>query len=300
MSYLSKITLPSGSSYNLKDALTRDYVNKILNGIATKFSVGSDYAKGQILYRAVEAEASQTVTIDIAKTNDAVEDVASWEALIIAGKLSPVANIGDEIKKLEDAIANINNFTYHISKTPSDTPTGVTNYYASDDLPFTGTLVASASTEFIIYIVKSAPSESTTNKNAEYITVKDGTTYKWECIGEHGTTFDYDTVDVIKSVDINPDIDSVLGESTTFKVPESTVIFTGNTDDKVLGETTTFIAKNGGVSLKTDTIQYEDIFDTDSITKFVPRTIYTVSNGVLTITESASEKIFLPKTTLSK
>ena len=238
-------------------------------------------------------EATQTVTIDIAKTNEAVEDVASWQALITAGKLSPVANIGDEIKKLEDAIANINNFTYHISKAPSDTPIGVTNYYASDDLPFTGTLVASDSTEFIIYLVKSAPSESTTNKNAEYITVKDGTTYKWECIGEHGTTFEYDTVDVVEDVDIDADTDNVLGEATTFKAPESTVTFTGATDDKVLGEATTFTAKDGDVSLTTDTIKYADIFDTATTTKFVPRTVYTVSDEVFYL--EAGETLIMPK-----
>lgn len=296
MAYLSKVTLPSGSTYNLKDALARDYVTKILDKIATKFNAGSDYSAGTQLYRVTEVEATQTVTIDLARATQAIQDAASWESLITLGVLVPTTE-GGEIKRLEAKIDSIQGLEFVIAKTAATTPLGVDNYYTGSKI--TGTLAASATTAGKIYLVKLKDIESLTDIYAEYVTIKD-TVYSWECMGTTKSSFEYDTVDVIADVEIVPDTDNVLGEATTFTAPESTVTFTGATDDKVLGEATTFTAKDGDVSLTTDTIKYADIFDTATTTKFVPRTVYTVSDEVLTIAESTTEKIFLPKTSLSK
>ena len=54
--FLSKITLPSGSTYQIKDSIARSYVNEILDKLATKYTSGSDYASGTQLYRVTEVE----------------------------------------------------------------------------------------------------------------------------------------------------------------------------------------------------------------------------------------------------
>lgn len=79
-----------------------------------------------------------------------------------------------------DLIAALNNWDYLVSTDAASTPYGVT--WQSGSTTITGTLVASASTEYKIYLV---PSSSTTGSDEykEYITIKSGATYSWEMLG---------------------------------------------------------------------------------------------------------------------
>lgn len=79
-----------------------------------------------------------------------------------------------------DLIAALNNWEYVVSTNAATTPYGVT--WDSGGTTITGTLVASASTMYKIYLVP-----ATINDNdafAEYITIKiSGSTYQWEQFG---------------------------------------------------------------------------------------------------------------------
>lgn len=81
---------------------------------------------------------------------------------------------------IDNKIAAIDQFKYKVSTDAATTPNGVT--WKNDSTTITGTLTASASTEFCIYLVQdSADVES--GSYIEYMTVKNGTTYTWEPIG---------------------------------------------------------------------------------------------------------------------
>ena len=78
-------------------------------------------------------------------------------------------------------ISALNNWTYVVSTDAASTPYGVT--WDDGGTTITGTLVASASTEYKIYLV---PITSNSNNYDEYITVKVGSTYSWEKFGSIG------------------------------------------------------------------------------------------------------------------
>lgn len=88
--------------------------------------------------------------------------------------------IDTKIKALQDSIAAIDQFKYVVSTDAATTPSGVT--WKEGSTTITGTLAASAATEFIIYLV---PDSSDVESGAylEYMTVKVGSTYSWEPIG---------------------------------------------------------------------------------------------------------------------
>ncbi len=81
---------------------------------------------------------------------------------------------------IDSKIAAVDQFKYKVSTDAASTPEGIR--WHSDSTTITGTLKASASTEFCIYLV---PDSSDVESGAyiEYMTVKNGTTYRWEPIG---------------------------------------------------------------------------------------------------------------------
>lgn len=81
---------------------------------------------------------------------------------------------------IDSKIAAVDQFKYKVSTDAASTPEGIK--WHSDSTIITGTLKASASTEFCIYLV---PDSSDVESGAyiEYMTVKNGTTYRWEPIG---------------------------------------------------------------------------------------------------------------------
>lgn len=76
-------------------------------------------------------------------------------------------------------VDNLNNWSYEICTSASNTPYGVT--WDNAGTTVTGTLVASASTLNKIYLVPRT--NGTNNTYDEYITVKSGSTYSWEKFG---------------------------------------------------------------------------------------------------------------------
>lgn len=84
---------------------------------------------------------------------------------------------------IDSKIAAVDQFKYKVSTNAASTPEGITwKDWKNGGTIITGTLAASASTEFCIYLV---PDSSDVESGAyiEYMTVKNGTTYTWEPIG---------------------------------------------------------------------------------------------------------------------
>ena len=81
---------------------------------------------------------------------------------------------------IDSKIAAVDQFKYKVSTDAASTPEGIT--WKSGSTTITGTLKASASTEFCIYLV---PDSSDVESGAyiEYMIVKNGITYSWESIG---------------------------------------------------------------------------------------------------------------------
>ena len=81
---------------------------------------------------------------------------------------------------IDSKIAAIDQFKYKVSTDAASTPEGIT--WTNISTTITGTLKASDSTEFCIYLV---PDSSDVESGAyiEYMTVKNDTTYRWEPIG---------------------------------------------------------------------------------------------------------------------
>lgn len=97
--------------------------------------------------------------------------------------LAPTANMNPATKQYVDAeIAKIDQFKYIVSTNAATTPAGVEWYSGSTKI--TGTLTASASTEYIIYLVPCKHTAAETQQGYdEYLTVKSGSTYSWEILG---------------------------------------------------------------------------------------------------------------------
>lgn len=95
----------------------------------------------------------------------------------------PVANREAATKQYVDAeIGKIDQFKYTISTNAATTPKGIIWYNGATKV--TGTLVASADTEYMIYLV---PCKHTAAQEQEgydeYLTIKSGSTYSWEVLG---------------------------------------------------------------------------------------------------------------------
>ena len=95
-------------------------------------------------------------------------------------------NIDSKIAKIQNDIAAIDQFKYVISGNAADTPKGVQWYDGSGKI-ITGTLTASADTEFCIYLVpdRMGPQDYgiETGTYVEYMTFHLGSLYQWEPIG---------------------------------------------------------------------------------------------------------------------
>ena len=96
---------------------------------------------------------------------------------------TPSANNDLTTKQYVDTkIASFKPFSYIVSSTASNTPQGIIWYNGTTQI--TGTLVASASTEYTIYLVPCKHTATETQKGYdEYLTVKNGDTYAWEVLG---------------------------------------------------------------------------------------------------------------------
>ena len=81
-----------------------------------------------------------------------------------------------------NAIGKIHSFEYIVSTNAATTPKGIVWYNGTTKV--TGTLEASSSTEYKIYLVPCKHTAQETQKGYdEYLTVKSGSTYSWELIG---------------------------------------------------------------------------------------------------------------------
>lgn len=83
---------------------------------------------------------------------------------------------------VDTEIGKIDQFQYVVSTNAATTPKDVIWY--SSTAQVTGTLTASANTEYIIYLVPCKHSAAQEQKGYdEYLTVKNGSTYSWEVLG---------------------------------------------------------------------------------------------------------------------
>ena len=96
---------------------------------------------------------------------------------------TPSANNDLTTKQYVDTqIASFKPFSYIVSSTASNTPQGIIWYNGTTQI--TGTLVASTSTEYTIYLVPCKHTATETQKGYdEYLTVKNESTYSWEVLG---------------------------------------------------------------------------------------------------------------------
>ena len=83
---------------------------------------------------------------------------------------------------VDGEIAKIDQFKYVVSTNAATTPSGIIWYNGSTAV--TGTLAASANTEYTIYLVPCKHSAAQQQEGYdEYLTVKSGSTYSWEVLG---------------------------------------------------------------------------------------------------------------------
>lgn len=83
---------------------------------------------------------------------------------------------------VDGEIAKIDQFKYVVSTNAATTPAGIVWYNGSTQV--TGTLAASANTEYTIYLVPCKHSAAQQQEGYdEYLTVKNGSTYSWEVLG---------------------------------------------------------------------------------------------------------------------
>ena len=99
---------------------------------------------------------------------------------------APTENMNPATKKyVDDAINNVHPLAYVVSTNAADTPAGIVWYSGSEEsTKITGTLAASATTEYIIYLVPCKHTAAEELKGYdEYLTVKKDSAYSWEIIG---------------------------------------------------------------------------------------------------------------------
>lgn len=99
---------------------------------------------------------------------------------------APTGDMNPATKKyVDDAINNVHPLAYVVSTNAADTPAGIVWYSGSEEsTKITGTLAASATTEYIIYLVPCKHTAAEELKGYdEYLTVKKDSAYSWEIIG---------------------------------------------------------------------------------------------------------------------
>lgn len=153
-------------------------------------------------------------------------------------------------------------------------PEGITVVYNNVD--YTGTLSAGSATPGAFYLIKSATQTSSGSKDVydEYVPVGETGSKTWEKIGDT----QLDLTDVVTGVTLSKSTDVVLGEGTTFTMPQTNVSFTGETTDVVLGESTTFEVTSGNVTFGTPST--DSVVGADST--------YSVTDPTITVTPSTT------------
>ena len=155
----------------------------------TNLSTISDAASG-----AKEAADAAQAAADAAKAvADAAKAVADNAMPKSGGDFTgaitiqePTENTNPATKKyVDDAINNVHPLAYVVSTNAADTPAGIVWYSGSEEsTKITGTLAASATTEYIIYLVPCKHTAAEESKGYdEYLTVKKDSAYSWEIIG---------------------------------------------------------------------------------------------------------------------
>jgi hypothetical protein len=101
----------------------------------------------------------------------------------ITNMANPINNNDAATKSYVDAaLAKIDQFKYVMSTTANNTPKDVVWY--NDTTQITGTLAASAATEFTIYLVPCKHTAEEEQKGYdEYLAIKNNDTYSWELLG---------------------------------------------------------------------------------------------------------------------
>lgn len=97
---------------------------------------------------------------------------------------SDISTLQGDVSALQSAVDQLNSFEYTVCTNAANTPAGVK--WGSPQI--TGTLVASADTMYKIYLVPSENAQG--DVYDEYITVKNGTTYSWEKLGDTSVNLD--------------------------------------------------------------------------------------------------------------
>lgn len=113
------------------------------------------------------------------------EDIDFSASSVTVGK-TPIAPTDVANKQYVDSeIAKIEQFNYIVSTDANTTPNGVIWYSGTtESTKITGTLTASAATEYTIYLVPCKHTAEEEQKGYdEYLTVKVGDNYTWEVIG---------------------------------------------------------------------------------------------------------------------
>lgn len=151
---------------------------------------------------------------------------------------TPTENMNPATKKyVDDKIAEIDQFEYKISTDAATTPKDVKWYNGSTLV--TGTLVASASTEYTIYLVPCKHTAAETQQGYdEYLTIKNGTAYSWEVLGN---TRDIDLTDYVKTLSgtaNNGVITNLTKSSNTLTVTSTSLAVSAPTAN---GDTLSFI-----------------------------------------------------------
>ena len=171
-----------------------------------KYLLGQDIATildnaNENIANIINGGESGTDTVDLGTTNlSTISDAASTAqetannampktggtftgAIIIQ---EPTENTNPATKKyVDDAINNVHPLAYVVSTNAADTPAGIVWYSGSEEsTKITGTLAASATTEYIIYLVPCKHTAAEESKGYdEYLTVKKDSAYSWEIIG---------------------------------------------------------------------------------------------------------------------
>lgn len=113
---------------------------------------------------------------------------------------------------VDNKVNAVKQFKYTVASNAATTPVGVVWYSGTTEATkVTGTLAASATTEYNIYLVPCKHTAAGTQKGYdEYLTVKNGTAYSWEVIGN---TQDVDLSAYAKSADVVPNTRKIAGKA---------------------------------------------------------------------------------------
>lgn len=157
-------------------------------GIADLDATVSGMAAGKTLKTLTQTDGKIAATFqDIAITQSQVSGLSTalndkQNTLAFEGTYNASTNKVATKSYVDSEIAKIDQFKYVVSTSAATTPAGVVWYNGSTKV--TGTLAASADTEYIIYLVPCKHSAAQTQEGYdEYLTVKNGSAYSWEVLG---------------------------------------------------------------------------------------------------------------------